>query len=75
LETVAVDTSELDTALTKPDLNTAILIRRNSSPRRHSTVLDYNLLDLDATAQHVHMPSQLNDHVVVAERRTNMPMC
>jgi hypothetical protein len=38
----------------------------------NSTVLDYNLLDLDATVQHVQMPSQLNDHVVVKERRTNI---
>jgi hypothetical protein len=37
-----------------------------------ATVLDYNLLDLDATAQHVQMPSELNDHVVVSERRTNI---
>ncbi|MDP9011579.1 MAG: hypothetical protein M3O41_02770, partial [Pseudomonadota bacterium] len=37
-----------------------------------SVVLDYNLLDLDATVQHVHMPSKLNDHVVVTERRTNI---
>jgi FimV-like protein len=36
------------------------------------TALDYNLLDLDATAQHVQMPSELNDHVVVSERRTNI---
>jgi FimV-like protein len=37
-----------------------------------ATALDYNLLDLDATAQHVQMPSELNDHVVVSERRTNI---
>jgi FimV-like protein len=73
LETVAVDTSELDTALTKPDLNTAIIDTKKFEPAAvNSTALDYNLLDLDATAQHVHMPSQLNDHVVVAERRTNI---
>ncbi|HEY5263922.1 MAG TPA: FimV/HubP family polar landmark protein, partial [Steroidobacteraceae bacterium] len=34
--------------------------------------LDYNLLDLDMTAQHVQMPSVLHEHVVVAERRTNI---
>jgi pilus assembly protein FimV len=34
--------------------------------------LDYNLLDLDLTAQHVQMPSVLNEHVVVKERRTNL---
>jgi hypothetical protein len=37
-----------------------------------ATALDYNLLDLDATAQHVQMPSELNDQVVVSERRTNI---
>jgi len=34
--------------------------------------LDYNLLDLDMTAQHVQMPSVLHEHVVIAERRTNI---
>jgi hypothetical protein len=34
--------------------------------------LDYNLLDLDATAQHVQMPSEINDHAVVEERRMNI---
>jgi FimV-like protein len=37
-----------------------------------ATKLDYNLLDLDQTAQHVHMPSMLHEHVVVKERRTNL---
>jgi hypothetical protein len=36
------------------------------------TRLDYNLVDLDMTAQHVHMPSVLNEQVVVKERRTNL---
>jgi hypothetical protein len=43
-----------------------------SSIAAAGTALDYNLLDLDATAQHVQMPSQLNDNVVVSERRTNI---
>jgi hypothetical protein len=34
--------------------------------------LDYNFLDLDLTAQHVQMPSVLNEHAVVRERRTNL---
>ena len=37
-----------------------------------ATHLDYNFLDLDLTAQHVQMPSVLNEHVVVKERRTNL---
>jgi pilus assembly protein FimV len=37
-----------------------------------ATKLDYNLVDLDLTAQHVQMPSDLHEHVVVKERRTNL---
>src|SRR5271154_1453561 len=40
--------------------------------RMDPTRLDYNLLDLDLTAQHVQMPSVLNEHAVVKERRTNL---
>jgi pilus assembly protein FimV len=37
-----------------------------------ATRLDYNFLDLDMTAQHVQMPSVLNESAVVKERRTNL---
>jgi pilus assembly protein FimV len=37
-----------------------------------STVLDYNLVDLDSSALHVHMPSELNDRPVLRERRTSI---
>jgi FimV-like protein len=37
-----------------------------------TTKLDYNLVDLDLSAQHVQMPSMLHEHVVVKERRTNL---
>jgi pilus assembly protein FimV len=37
-----------------------------------TTQLDYNLVDLDLTAQHVNMPSVLHERVVVKERRTNL---
>jgi pilus assembly protein FimV len=40
--------------------------------RADPTRLDYNLLDLDLTVQHVQMPSVLNEHAVVKERRTNL---
>ena len=40
--------------------------------RMSSTQLDYNLVDLDLTAQHVQMPSVLNENAVVKERRTNL---
>jgi pilus assembly protein FimV len=39
--------------------------------RVDSMRLDYNFLDLDLTAQHVQMPSVLNERAVVKERRTN----
>jgi FimV-like protein len=73
MNTVAVDVSELDTAIVKADLNTAILETRKADPAAtNNTVLDYNLLDLDATTQHVHMPSDLLDQPVVKDRRTNI---
>jgi pilus assembly protein FimV len=40
--------------------------------RLDPTRLDYNFLDLDLTAQHVQMPSVLNEHVVAKERRTSL---
>jgi pilus assembly protein FimV len=40
--------------------------------RTEATRLDYNLVDLDLTAQHVQMPSVLNEHAVIKERRTNL---
>ena len=46
--------------------------RSNSTMRVDATRLDYNLVDLDLTAQHVQMPSVLNEHAVVKERRTNL---
>jgi pilus assembly protein FimV len=76
IDTVAIDTSDLDSALLKDDLNTVVIDARQLAPAIASTALDYNLIDLDAssasTAQHVHMPSDLHDHPVVAERRTNI---
>jgi len=46
--------------------------RVDSTVRLDTTRLDYNLVDLDLTAQHVHMPSVLNEHPVIKERRTNL---
>jgi hypothetical protein len=75
LNTVALDASELDTAAIKAELNTILMETRAAAPAAAPAagmVLDYNLLDLDATAQHVHMPSDLHDNSVIAERRTNI---
>jgi pilus assembly protein FimV len=38
----------------------------------NTTKLDYNLLDLDLTAQHVQMPSVLHERAIIKERRTNL---
>jgi FimV-like protein len=40
--------------------------------RVDTTKLDYNLVDLDLTAHHVHMPSVLHENVGFKERRTNL---
>jgi FimV-like protein len=50
----------------------ATLIASAEALHLDSTKLDYNLLDLDLTAQHVQMPSVLHERVVVKERRTNL---
>jgi pilus assembly protein FimV len=44
----------------------------NEALHVNATKLDYNLVDLDQTAQHVHMPSELNERTIVKERRTNL---
>lgn len=47
-------------------------LRVDTTQRVDTSRLDYNLVDLDLTAQHVQMPSVLNEHAVVKERRTNL---
>jgi pilus assembly protein FimV len=52
---------------------TVNLLAKTVNLRMDATRLDYNLLDLDLTAQHVQMPSVLNEGAaVVKERRTNL---
>jgi hypothetical protein len=56
---------------------TTVNMRMDGTPieptRVEPAMLDYNLLDLDMTAaQHVQMPSELHEHVVVKERRRNI---
>jgi pilus assembly protein FimV len=46
--------------------------RAETANARMETKLDYNLVDLDMTVQHVHMPSVLNENPVIKERRTNL---
>jgi pilus assembly protein FimV len=40
--------------------------------RSDATKLDYNLVDLDATVQHVQMPSALHENAGFTERRTSL---
>jgi pilus assembly protein FimV len=49
-----------------------INLRADPTLRVDPTRLDYNFLDLDMTAQHVQMPSVLNENAVFKERRTNL---
>jgi pilus assembly protein FimV len=43
-----------------------------NKPGAEATKLDYNLLDLDATVQHVQMPSALDENVGFKERRSSL---
>jgi pilus assembly protein FimV len=66
------------TALLPAQESTARLPSQAAAPHtetvnaRMETKLDYNLVDLDMTVQHVHMPSVLNENPVMKERRTNL---
>jgi pilus assembly protein FimV len=57
---------------TAPQDTTVSLQLDTINLRMSATQLDYNLVDLDLTAQHVQMPSVLNENAVVKERRTNL---
>ena len=61
-----------DTTINAPHEATVNLQVATLNLRMDPTRLDYNFLDLDLTAQHVQMPSVLNEHAVVKERRTNL---
>jgi FimV-like protein len=70
LEQVFGDSESTVEHLSAADAETALL--NPTAKNVDTTKLDYNLLDLDLTAQHVQMPSLLHEHVVVKERRTNL---
>jgi hypothetical protein len=88
LDTVSLDATQLAAGDDLSDIHTAIIeapaIAMTSAVDAASTVspapvgtsaVDYDLLDLDATAehiQHVQMPSQLHDQALVSERRMNI---
>jgi pilus assembly protein FimV len=64
-------TVNMRAADTSDDLGSEDLINEEAI-RVDPTKLDYNLVDLDMTAQHVQMPSVLHENVVLKERRTNL---
>jgi hypothetical protein len=81
LDTVALDATEIAATDSPSGIHTTIIERQDFDPELatstqvNGSAVDYDLLDLDSTAehiQHVQMPSQLHDHVVVSERRMNI---
>jgi len=71
LKTVLMDVQARDGAMRDAPRPEAQADRAEGAPE-NGPALDFDFVDLDATAQHVHMPSGLNDAPVVAERRTNI---
>jgi pilus assembly protein FimV len=73
-ETMPVETA----AVVGDPESTARVVRaaENAMPatkaRADATKLDYNLVDLDATVQHVQMPSALHENAGFKERRTSL---
>ncbi|MEA3151315.1 MAG: pilus assembly protein FimV [Gammaproteobacteria bacterium] len=81
LHTMVMETDAFDDLAALEDTNklaatskveVLVLEKKLDTAHINKTELDYNLLDLDATAQHVHMPSGLNDRPLISERRTNI---
>ncbi len=70
---INVDTVEEQGPYGSDDVDTVVMesLEPNTGDAT-STVLDYNLADLDGRAQHVEMPGTLRDQVVVVERRKNV---
>jgi hypothetical protein len=68
LKTVLMDVQARDGAMRASDRPEP----QGAAAPVNQPAVDFNLVDLDATAQHVHMPSGLNDAPAVAERRTNI---
>ena len=61
-----------DTIVDSPGETVKLPIDPAQFTRVEATRLDYNLMDLDMTAQYVHLPSALNEQAVFKERRTNL---
>jgi len=65
LETTTVETLGIEATVAQP-------VGIEATVAQPAPLPDFNLADLDATAQHVHMPSALHDAPVMKERRTNI---
>jgi pilus assembly protein FimV len=70
-DTVEVDTVILDGEVTEEAVLAAVE-EQVAVKRLSTTQLDYNLVDLDSRAPHVHLPSDLNDRQAFKERRTSV---
>jgi len=70
--TVSLNARALQAAAAAAADEAATVMVSAEALRVDATNLDYNLLDLDLTAQHVQMPSVLHERVVAKERRTNL---
>jgi pilus assembly protein FimV len=72
LQAAAVATADESSAVDESDDESVTVMIGAEELAVDATKLDYNLVDLDLTAQHVHMPSVLNERAVIKERRTNL---
>jgi pilus assembly protein FimV len=75
LESLPIDPSSIETTPVQTlaiEATVALPVGIEATVAQPAPKPDFNLGDLDATAQHVHMPSALHDHPVTAERRTNI---
>jgi hypothetical protein len=70
-DTAEMDTVIIDGAPTDEAVLSAVE-EQVAVKRLNTTVLDYNLVDLDSKAPHVHMPSELNGRANFVERRTSI---
>ncbi|HEX9474409.1 MAG TPA: hypothetical protein VF931_09465, partial [Steroidobacteraceae bacterium] len=70
------DTAEMETPLIEGAVTDEAILsaaeEQVAVKRLNTTVLDYNLVDLDSKAPHVHMPSELHGRANFVERRTSI---
>ncbi len=71
LNTVLMDGKQFDSAQAAAHAPRTAYAPRNA-PVSDSSDLDFNLVDLDATSQHVDMSTGLHEQPVMSERRTNI---